>query len=149
MTVKIVKLFIFYVVYITLSNYVLKKYHLIDLDKVNKIKINCTDYVFHIYLKQSTKIIPDCIITENCDSGDEVVPPPLPEKHSTENNSKLSFDPPPLPSRQSVTPTRTPRRSRVGFFDRWMPRLSVSHQTSPFLQSSDRTGSDSDLTSPK
>ena len=51
MTVKIVKLFIFYVVYITLSNYVLKKYHLIDLDKVNKIKINCTDYVFHIYLK--------------------------------------------------------------------------------------------------
>ncbi|XP_060585551.1 dedicator of cytokinesis protein 1-like isoform X2 [Ruditapes philippinarum] len=48
--------------------------------------------------------------TENCDSGDDDGPPPLPVKHS--ENSKLSFDAPPLPSRQSLTPTKTPRKSK-------------------------------------
>ncbi|XP_060597563.1 uncharacterized protein LOC132751427 [Ruditapes philippinarum] len=47
---------------------------------------------------------------ENCDSGDDDGPPPLPVKHS--ENSKLSFDAPPLPSRQSLTPTKTPRKSK-------------------------------------
>ncbi|XP_053406382.1 dedicator of cytokinesis protein 1-like [Mercenaria mercenaria] len=49
--------------------------------------------------------------TENCDSGEDDGPPPLPEKHSGDN-SKMSFDPPPLPSRQSLTPAKTPRKSK-------------------------------------
>lgn len=87
------------------------------------------------------------VVAENGDSDTEDGPPPLPEKHAGDNRISLDAAPAP-PSRQPVAPAKTPRKSKVGFFDRWMPRLSVSHQSSPLLQGS-RLGSDSDLASPK
>ncbi|XP_052772351.1 dedicator of cytokinesis protein 1-like isoform X4 [Mya arenaria] len=81
--------------------------------------------------------------TENGTAGEEEEPPPLPDKQSHDHLDVGSPDPPPIPSRVSA-PQRTPRRSRVGFFDRWKPRLSISH---PYSER--RSDSNPDLTSPK
>ncbi|XP_052251846.1 dedicator of cytokinesis protein 1-like isoform X3 [Dreissena polymorpha] len=74
---------------------------------------------------------------ENGDAADEEAPPPLPDKQSHEHSS-LNSEPPPIPSRTSA-PSRTPRKSKVGFFDglRWMHRQSISQQGSSGLKSPD------------
>ena len=62
-------------------------------------------------------------VTENGEDETDDAPPPLPDKIFSSHN-----DVPLVPPRSSsiALPPKTPRKSKVGFFDKWMHRASIS-----------------------